>query len=376
MAQHQPTSLGAIQNAPSVEDQVCLTETINREPSPTELARHDKEHKTQANENAPAKENSPPRFVGFSNPETVLRGQPQEREADPNIVPKPWGHWVHPGSEMRDSVISEKVSSASEVERARKAYLDAVGVFLLPPRVHQRALLDIYFTYVHPLLPVLDKELFEQQFKERAEPRVLAQAICIIASKHDRSRDHLFLGNDQNPLQSRIFSKRLYQSVIAALEAKLEKNRIVLIQVLALLSLHSEGLDGAEEASMHLTQAIHHAHTFGLQFGRCPGNAKDEAMQNLFWCLWSLDKINSSIQGRPLIIHERDNKLDSITSHPEKRKTAFGVWLQLSEALDKVIAFYRPCSKDFETGWELDFPGFEDIIGDSGDHLDSTILGS
>jgi hypothetical protein len=204
------------------------------------------------------------------------------------------------------------------------------------------------------------------------------QAICIVASKHGHAAPHLMLGDDPRLLSPREFSQRLYNAVIAGLEAKLEKNRIVLIQVLALISLHSEGPDGAEQASMHLAQAIHHAHTFGLQFGHQWKNQRSDSGENLedlFWCLWSLDKINACMNGRPLIMHDRDSSLTKLPTDPEKRSSPFGVWLQISEMLDKVIDYYRPGRSTEETGWEGDdFLGFEEMVGDGEDRLPPPIM--
>jgi hypothetical protein len=256
--------------------------------------------------------------------------------------------------------------------------LDAVGVSIVPPGKHQEALLDIYFTYVHPLLPIVDKNLFTTWYEENREPRMLLQAMCIVASKHAEAADHLLLGDDPRKLGPRDFSQRLYNAVIAGIEAKLEKNRVILIQVLALISLHSEGPDGAEQASMHLAQAIHHAHTFGLQFGHQWKNQKSDSQENLedlFWCLWSLDKINACMNGRPLLMHDRDNSLTKLPTDPEKRSSPFGVWLQIAEMLDKVIDYYRPGRSAEETGWEGDdFLGFEEMVGDGEDKLEGPIM--
>lgn len=265
-----------------------------------------------------------------------------------------------------------------KVQRALRQYLEAVGVSILPPRQCQDGLLDIYFNLIHPLLPLIDHDVFSERYRHGTASPLLMQAICIVASKHADAASYLCLGDDPRKMGPREFSHRLYNAVIAGIEAKTERNRVVLIQVLALISLHCEGPDGAEQASMHLAQAIHHAHTFGLQFGHQWKNQKsddEENLEDLFWCLWSLDKINACMNGRPLLMHERDNSLTKLPMDPEKRSSPFGVWLQISEMLDKVIDYYRPGSKSEETGWEGDdFLGFEEMVGDGEDKLDGPIM--
>lgn len=323
---------------------------------------------------------TPPRFVGYLSPEAVLRQGKGHK----------CGYWVREGEEERAAPAPSSLRHQYEppapgilappektaVEQALEAYLEAVGVSIVPPKPHRDALVDIYFTYVHPLLPILDQETFQKRYHEGTAPRMLVQAICIVASKHDRARPHLILSDDASSLyEPRNFGKKLYASINAAINAKVETDRIMLIQVLALLSLYREGSDGAEQSSMHIAQAIHHAHTFGLQFGGHTRHSNQEVYERLFWCLWSLDKLNACINGRPLIIHDRDCNIRSMHNDPEKRRTPFAIWLQLAEALDKVINLYRPGTEHENTGWEVDFPSFEDIVGDGDEQLDGPAIG-
>ncbi|KAH7088198.1 fungal-specific transcription factor domain-containing protein [Paraphoma chrysanthemicola] len=337
---------------------------------------------------------TPPNFLGYLNPEAVLREQVHSErgkggQSAPSPMHPPIGQWIEEADQRSASTTAGSASSRLnetgphstqelKVSRALQQYLDAVGVDILPSRKSQDVLLDIYFAYVHPLLPLVDKDLFYEQYEHGREPRLLMQAICIVASKHADAASYLALGDDPNPLTPREFSQRLYNAVIIGIEAKLEKNRVVLIQVLALISLHCEGPEGAEQSSMHLAQAIHHAHTFGLQFGHQWKNQSSESQGNLedvFWVLWSLDKINACMNGRPLLMHDRDNSLRQLPSDPEKRSSPFGIWLQISEMLDKVIDYYRPGRSAEETGWEGDdFLGFEEMVGDGEDKLDGPIM--
>ncbi|OMP82029.1 hypothetical protein BK809_0006338 [Diplodia seriata] len=204
---------------------------------------------------------------------------------------------------------------------------------------------------------------------------MLLQAMSLVSSRHESARVHLYLSSDPNYLlEPREYARKLYAALVAGVNANLEEDRITLIQILALMSLYSEGVDGADRASMHLVQAIHHAHTIGLQFGRQRNVPKGESTEKIFWCLWSLDKLNASMNGRPQYMHDRDNQLENWTARPDQRRTPFGIWLQLAGILDRVIELYRPGCDSRVTGLENDFPGFEDIIGDGGDKLRGPIV--
>ena len=75
-------------------------------------------------------------------------------------------------------------------------------------------------------------------------------------------------------------------------------------------------------------------------------------------------------------MHNRDNWLESLTAKPETRHTPFGIWLQISEALDKITYFYRPGADPSSTGWELGFPEFEEVLAEAGGEMDPPITGT
>jgi len=258
-------------------------------------------------------------------------------------------------------------------KEAIDAYLSAFNADLLPPPEHLDALLSIYFSSIHPILPIVDKTELTDRNSRDSPSVLLQQAICLIAAKHTRARPHLTF-DDSIVLTPRDFAKRLYKSITTALSVNMEMSKVLLIQVLALLSMHAEGPAGNEQASLHLSQAIHHAHTLGMQFGRARSDDRAEFATQLFWCLWSLDKLSGATSGRPLLIHDQDNNLESPVSKPELKRTPFGIWLQLAGALDHVITFYRPNIDPKATGWEEGFPNFEEMLGEEGSTLDSPTL--
>ncbi|KAK8194795.1 hypothetical protein IWZ00DRAFT_501407 [Phyllosticta capitalensis] len=332
---------------------------------------HDHDHARQA---------PPSRFIGYLSPEAVMSGHIREPISGEKV-----GGWVPAADEAegsnteqdQDGTSPNVISPGTEeslIHNALQAYLDAVGVATVPDARSVDVLLGIYFEYVHPLLPLVDQKTFYDRKHAGTGSRMLMQAICLVASRHEGISHHLYLANNPNLLPPRQFAKKLYTAIVAGLNANLEKDRITVIQVLTLISLHSEGIDGADQASMHLVQAIHHAHTMGLQFGRQQNNEKSEAMEKLFWCLWALDKMNATIHGRPQYMHERDNQLENWTAKPERRRTPFAIWLVLAAILDSVIELYRPNCDPAITGLEESFPGFEDIIGEIGDQLKGPIV--
>ncbi|PLB43400.1 hypothetical protein P170DRAFT_370456 [Aspergillus steynii IBT 23096] len=231
---------------------------------------------------------------------------------------------------------------------------------LLPPRQSQEALVDIYLRRIHPTLPLIDEQEFQRQFKEGSASPYLVQAICLAASKDHEAEPFLRLANSGKLALSE-FSNLLYDELNQANSLKLERRRVTLIQILALLSLHVPGPRSFEDASLYLTQAIHHAHTMGLHL-TSPGPVQDKKPAiALFWCLWALDRYNAAIQGRPLVIHDRDlgQQLADILPLFE---APFRVLLSLASALADVFVVYRPALEGPIDSNKPEIPRFEDVV--------------
>lgn len=152
------------------------------------------------------------------------------------------------------------------------------------------------------------------------------------------------------------------------------------IACLALMSLHTEGPDGGERSSWNLMRAIHLAQTVGLHLGRgrreSSQDSKGKGLVLLFWALWSLDRINAAVNGRPVMMHERDIGLRAEDSW-EVFGAPFRLWIRLAQGLDRVIGLYRPAAASVGGGGsENGFPGFEDLVEQCGGwDIEQNILG-
>ncbi|KAK3074593.1 hypothetical protein LTR53_002871 [Teratosphaeriaceae sp. CCFEE 6253] len=225
-------------------------------------------------------------------------------------------------------------------------------------------LVDVYFSRIHPILPLVDEAEFRSQQAEGEAPEPLIHALCLVAAKDATAALHLKLGSSPSTLPPREFCSRLHASVTGALRAPCQYDKVTLVRILALASMHSEGADGAEESSMLLSQAMHHAQTMAIHLGQSNGQAHaNVAMKRLFWCLWILDRSNSVMHGRPVIMSDPDIALAPFRPR-ESGFPAFEAWLRITELLNKIIAFYRPHYPLDVTGWEDQYPGLEEILDD------------
>lgn len=231
---------------------------------------------------------------------------------------------------------------------------------LLPSRQSQEALVGIYLRRIHPILPLIDEHYFQRQFREGSASPYLVQAICLAASKDHEAESFLRLPNTGR-LGLSEFSNLLYNDLSQAVSFKLERKRVILIQILALLSLHVPGPRSFEDASLYLAQAIHHAHTMGLHL-TSPGPVQDRKPAiALFWSLWALDRYTAAIQGRPLVIHDRDLGQQLVDILP-LFEPPFRVILSLASALADVFVVYRPALEGPIDSHKPEIPRFEEIV--------------
>ncbi|BCR91341.1 fungal specific transcription factor domain-containing protein [Aspergillus chevalieri] len=239
---------------------------------------------------------------------------------------------------------------------------------VLPPVSVQEVLVDIYFSRINTLLPLVDEEAFRAQFSMEILPPQLIQAICLVATKESgENLGALRLGEGTDLLGIENFKNTLYNLLVQCISRKESRRTVTQIQVHALLSLHTSGPDSTEDASLHLMQAIHHAQTLGLHLINKTNEHQDKAHILLFWSLWSLDRWNAAINGRPVLIGNSDMQ-PNMNEAFQCGRAPFRIWLRLAETLDQVIGFYRPTSK-LSLFHESTFTGFEQIVEEAQGYL-------
>ncbi|PYI18232.1 hypothetical protein BO99DRAFT_433852 [Aspergillus violaceofuscus CBS 115571] len=316
----------------------------------------------------------PEQFACDTNPVVTLLDDPKSR------LPEGQSQRGDVGASLHHECLSPPISEPQpHGHTANESIAHTVPV--LPPEPQQQALIDIYFHRLHPILPLLDEEETRSQFATNTLPLPLLQAICLTASKDPRAAPFLSLNPDPALLPLETFARLLHTDIIRNMPSPQER-RILTIQTLALLSLHAWGPHGCDEASLALSQAVHHAHTLGLHLAPRPGRKTPSASspsRTLFWCLWSLDRWNAAVNGRPLLIHDydMDQEVRDVLALPSPTfSPAFRIWLRIAEHLGWVIRSYRPVRTTYDSrAQDLGLCTFEDLVNDSdGWAIDAEIL--
>lgn len=71
--------------------------------------------------------------------------------------------------------------------------------------------------------------------------------------------------------------------------------------------------------------------------------------------------MNSCMYGRPIMMSDVDIAIEPFQVG-ESGFPAFELWLHICRTLNKIVAFYRPGNDVTVTGWEENFPNFEDAV--------------
>ena len=314
--------------------------------------------------------------MGDLNPEALIREKLDEPTGNP--LKDRIGVWLRASSRSQSTLAQGRnetpppQNKQSITTRLHERCTSALAACDRLPASSIEPLTAIYFSKINTIIPLLDKAAFIAAQRDGTVSPVLERSICLVAAKDPASSAHLHLTGNEPPVSSRQFCSEVYHGLNVAMDAFLEPDRVTRIRVLALMSLHCEGHEGAEAASLHLCQAIHQAQTIGLHLDR-PDRISADPLAQLFWSLWTLDKMHASIGGRPVILADRD--IGALKPKDTEAPGAFGVWLAISDLLATVISYYRP-SAGMTSGWEEGFPAFEDIVGeDSHVQLDIATLG-
>ncbi|KAJ9635446.1 hypothetical protein H2199_008449 [Coniosporium tulheliwenetii] len=327
------------------------------------------------------------RFVGDLNPEGIFLAAASPEVTTGSAEPGSVGIWLsrramnsiqvnHPRLQLRQSQSSSVYSPDPLVAKLLLPYLEDQCLRLLPKQEDLEGLSSIYFEEVHPLFPVLDKEAFHAMQDHLPAKVLLKQAICLAASTNIGAKRFLNLSNN-TAHSHREFAEQMSLAMRTSVDLGLVKDRLVYVQILAILSLFTQLSDNWHQSAELCARAVSCIHTAGLHH-QTQANRKDhDYVTRLFCSVWALDRLNAAFHGRPVQMHERDIGRDMEACF-RQQEGCFQLFLRVVLLLDKVINLYRPSADGSEREWEGEFPVFEDLLQSAGalrvnSHLLATI---
>lgn len=208
------------------------------------------------------------------------------------------------------------------------------------------ALLPIYISRLDDLIPILDgARVFRDYSNERSSP-YLVKAMCLVTCKMISAAPFLRMKADGPLMEPLEFASKLLAGLNAAIKADLEPDRIVKVQVLTLMHLHTDGLAGMDRASSYLSQAICEAWSLSLHV-QIPGNPEQDRNGLLWWSLRNFDRVNKPITGAaPFLIDDTDIGLERIGLMKNSyRSQLMEVSLRLGDLMVTATKVYKASCK-------------------------------
>jgi hypothetical protein len=310
------------------------------------------------------------RFISDTNPEGVFFASGGSRTGSYHNVSTRRNVGVWPRQRCQSSRFSDRLSTTlpyhgvfhgldAAIRDAILPVLERICLLVSPPFEHRTALCAIYFEKFNTMLPVVDRSVYDSIPLEHPSRLPLDQAMCMVAAMDPSSSSHLYISDGATKLSRSGFGHRLFTALRANIGLRRIEDRLLLVQLHALMSLFKEGSDAYENSMLTIARAVQHVHSLGHHLHLDPEHAPNDHAQKLFCCVWFLDRLNAALHGRPILMHERDNSR-SIQDHLDAYEPSFRLLLRIGLLLDDVVSLYRPKFTDSEL--LNDTPLFEDLV--------------
>ncbi|KAF7341905.1 Zn(2)-C6 fungal-type domain-containing protein [Mycena sanguinolenta] len=190
------------------------------------------------------------------------------------------------------------------------------------------SLVNYYFLYDHPVMPLLHRPSFEKSVAEGlhlSDHRFGATLLAVLALASRYSDDPRVFSSGSDPLPSSGW--KFFNQVQVIKKSVIELPSIYDVQLYTLIALYSIGTSSPNAAWLYIGLGLRFIQERGahrqLRHGK-KITAEDELWKRAFWCLLSMERTSSAWLGRPPALHleEYDIELplevdDEYWDHPD-----------------------------------------------------------
>ncbi|KAL0257202.1 Transcriptional activator of fatty acid utilization [Diplodia seriata] len=169
------------------------------------------------------------------------------------------------------------------------------GAFLLPPRALCDELVDAFFKWVAPVVPVINRSRFMRQYRDPKNPPslLLLQAILLAGSRVCTNPQLMDSSGSTTPA-----AMTFYKRAKALFDANYEDDRVTMVQALILMGWYWEGPEG---------------NGFALVEGSQLSRSDKRLWKRIWWTLFSRDRSVAVALGRPVAINPEDSDVEMIS---------------------------------------------------------------
>jgi uncharacterized protein YdaU (DUF1376 family) len=205
--------------------------------------------------------------------------------------------------------------------RARLTELDNVeidilhqrGAFLLPPRALCDELIEAYFKWVAPIVPVINRNRFMKQYQDPNNPPslLLLQAILLAGSRVCNNPQLMDATGSTTPA-----AMTFYKRAKALYDANYEDDRVTIVQALVLMGWYWEGPEDVTKNVFYWSRVATivaqgsgmHRSVEGSQLGK----ADKRLWKRIWWTLFTRDRSVAVALGRPVHINTDDSDVEMV----------------------------------------------------------------
>lgn len=206
--------------------------------------------------------------------------------------------------------------------RARLTELDNVeieilhqrGAFLLPPRSLCDELIEAYFKWVHPIVPVINRCRFMRQYRDPKNPPslLLLQAVLLAGSRVCTNAQLMDANGSTTPA-----ALTFYKRAKALYDANYEDDRVTIVQSLLLMGWYWEGPEDVTKNVFYWSRvATIVAQGSGMHRSveQSQLSKSDKRLwKRIWWTLFTRDRSVAVALGRPVHISLDDSDVEMLT---------------------------------------------------------------
>jgi len=138
----------------------------------------------------------------------------------------------------------------NELDNVEIDILHQRGAFLLPPRQLCDELVDAFFTWIAPVVPVINRSKFMRRYRDSKNPPslLLLQSILLAGSRVCNNPQLMDANGSTTPA-----AMTFYKRAKALYDANYEDDRVTIVQALILMGWYWEGPEGKNKAPLDLS---------------------------------------------------------------------------------------------------------------------------
>ncbi|KAM5370533.1 hypothetical protein ACJZ2D_008466 [Fusarium nematophilum] len=206
--------------------------------------------------------------------------------------------------------------------RARLTELDNVeidilhqrGAFLLPPRSLCDELIDAYFKWVHPIVPIINRTRFMRQYRDPKNPPslLLLQSVLLAGTRACNNAQLMDANGSTTPA-----ALTFYKRAKALYDANYEDDRVTIVQSLLLMGWYWEGPEDVTKNVFYWSRVATivaqgsgmHRSVEQSQLSR----SDKRLWKRIWWTLFTRDRSVAVALGRPVHINLDDSDVEMLT---------------------------------------------------------------